>query len=205
MSLWMFAGLAAQSLSSSLGYGDQVKQIKAQNKADEAYNKALQAATARQLTEINLQRSAARQQTSQALDASRKQGLQEQSARGLQAAASDTMGASVDQNLADVDTQLAQVAGTLMQNAQYQELSFDSQVFNTVESARNAVRKLAQPVQTDYGMLGQMIGSVGTQIAANKLAGKTWSGDTVKAEKPASISQATGTKTKAGLSKRINL
>lgn len=203
--IWMFAGLAAQAIQGSLQYQQDIKQQKLQNKADEAYNKALRVASARQITEINTQRTAARQQTSQALDAAQKQALGEQSDRGLQAAASDTMGASVSQNLQDVDIQLEQVQGTLMQNAQLQELSFDSQVYNTIDSARNAVRDLSSPLASDYAALGQAVGSIGTSLVANKLSGKGWLGGPADEQKPATISQATGTKTQYGLSKRINL
>lgn len=203
--IWMFAQLAAQAIQGSMQYQQDIKMQKLQNKADEAYNKAVRVASARQITEINLQRSAARQQTSQALDAANRQALGEQSDRGLQAAATDTMGASVEQNLADVDTQLAQVTGTLMQNAEYQELSFDSQVYNTIDSARNAVRELTNPLGSDYAALGQAVGSVGTSMVSNKLSGKGWFGGGSDSQSPATISQATGTKTQYGLSTRVNL
>lgn len=203
--IWMFAQLAAQAIQGSMQYQQDIKMQKLQNKADEAYNKAVRVATARQITEINLQRSAARQQTSQALDSANKQAMSEESDRGLQAAATDTMGASVKQNLDDVDIQLSQVSSTLMQNAAYQELSFDSQVYNTVDSARNAVQDLTNPLGSDYAALGQAVGAVGTSMVSNKLSGKGWLGNSSAGQEPASVSQATGSKTQYSLSKRVNL
>jgi len=203
--IWMFAQLAAQAIQGSMQYQQDIKMQKLQNKADEAYNKAVRAASARQITEINLQRTAARQQTSQALSASQSQALGEQSNRGLQAAATDTMGASVAQNLQDVNIQLDQVSSTLMQNAAYQELSFDSQVYNTIDSARNAVRDLTSPLGSDYAALGQAVGAVGTSMVSNKLSGKGWFGGAGDSQAPAPVSQSTGTKTQYGLSTRLNL
>ena len=201
--IWMFASLAAQSISGALQYGQNVKQQQRENKNLQEYNKALRQNSARQLTEINIQRATSRAQTAQALDAARRQGMAESSARNLQAAAADTMGASVEQNMLDVAQQLDQAEGNLNRNAEVAELSFDSQVAAAVDNTRNAIKELSNPLPTDWAALGSMVGQVGTAIAGNKLAGKDWAGNTIKPETPAPIVKAVGTPT--NLSTRLKL
>ena len=103
--IWMFAAAAAQMVAGGIQYGEDAKAQKRENKNTQKYNEAVRAASARQLTEINTQRAVSRAQTAQALDAARREGMVEGSARNLQAAASDTMGVSVEQNLIDVLTE----------------------------------------------------------------------------------------------------
>lgn len=205
--IWMFAAAAAQMVAGGIQYRENVKAQKRENKNTKKYNEAVLAASARQLTEINTQRAVSRAQTAQALDAARREGIVESSARNLQAAASDTMGASVEQNLIDVQQQLGQAEGNLTRNAEVQELAFDSSVANMVESARNSIKELSNPLGTDWAGLGSIVGQVGTSIAANKLAGKNWDGTAPQTQKPAPISAAVGTPTgrTSNLSTRLNI
>lgn len=205
--IWMFAAAAAQAVAGGIQYGENAKAQKRENKNIQKYNEAVRAASARQLTEINTQRAVSRAQTAQALDAARREGIVESSARNLQAAASDTMGASVEQNLIDVQQQLGQAEGNLTRNAEVQELAFDSSVANTVDNARNSIKELSNPLGTDWAGLGSLVGQVGTSIAANKLAGKNWDGTAPQTQKPAPISAAVGTPTgrTSNLSTRLNI
>ena len=205
--IWMFAAAAAQMVSGGIQYRENIKAQKRENKNTQKYNEAVLAASARQLTEINTQRAVSRAQTAQALDAARREGIVESSARNLQAAAADTMGASVEQNLIDVQQQLGQAEGNLTRNAEVQELAFDSSVANTVDNARNSVKELLNPLGTDWAGLGSLVGQVGTSIAANKLAGKNWDGTAPQTQKPAPISAAVGTPTgrTSNLSTRLNI
>ena len=205
--IWMFAAAAAQAVAGGIQYGENAKAQKRENKNAQKYNETVRAATARQLAEINTQRAVSRAQTAQALDAARREGIVESSARNLQAAASDTMGASVEQNLTDVQQQLDQAEGNLTRNAEVQELAFDSSVANTVDSARNSIKELSNPLGTDWAGLGSIVGQVGTSIAANKLAGKNWDGTAATPQKPAPISAAVGTPTgrTSNLSTRLNV
>lgn len=204
--IWMFAAAAAQMVAGGIQYREDAKAQKRENKNTQKYNEAVRAASARQLTEINTQRAVSRAQTAQALDAARREGMVESSARNLQAAASDTMGASVEQNLIDVQQQLGQAEGNLTRNAEVQELAFDSSVANTVDSARNSIKELSNPLGTDWAATGSMIGQVGTSMISNKMAGKGWLGNDTPA-KPAPISTAVGTPTgrTSNLSTRLNV
>lgn len=204
---WMFADAAAKMVAGGIQYRENVKAQKRENKNIQKYNEAVRAASARQLTEINTQRAVSRAQTAQALDAARREGMVESSARNLQAAASDTMGASVEQNLTDVQQQLDQAEGNLTRNAEVQELAFDSSVANTVDNARNSIKELSNPLGTDWAGFGSIVGQVGTSIAANKLSGKNWDGTAPQTQKPAPISAAVGTPTgrTSNLSTRLNI
>lgn len=203
--IWMFASLAAQAVQSNLQYADAAKQQQRQNKADQKYNEAVRAASARQITEINLQRSTSRMQTAQALDAARKQGQGETSARKLQSAATDTMGASVEQGLQEVDVQLAAAEGNLMQNAALTELSLDTSIMNTVDQARNTVRELSNPMGYDWAGAGSAIGQIGTSLIANKLENGNWFGTKGTPQKTAPISQAATPTRGNNLSTRLNV
>ncbi len=205
--IWMFAALAAQAIAGGMQYAEDAKQQKRENKHIQEYNKTLRQTSVRQLTEINIQRAVSRAQTAQALDAARRQGTAETSARNLQSAAADTMGASVDQNLLDVSQQLDQAEGNLNRNAEVAELSFDSQVASTVDSTRNAIKELSKPLSTDWAATGSMLGQVGTSMMGSKLAGTGWFGQSTPGQSPAPISSAVGTPTGRGsnLSTRLNV
>lgn len=201
--MWQFAALAAHTVAGGLQYNQNAKAQQRQTKAQEKYNETVRATSARQLTEINIQRSVARSQTAQALDAARQQGANEASARNLQSAAADTMGASVEQGLLDVQQQLDTAQGNLMRNAEVQELSFDSAVQNTVDTAKNSIQELSNPLGTDWAGLGSLIGQAGTTIAANKAKGLDWKGSAITPQKAAPITAAVGTPT--NLSTRLRL
>lgn len=203
--IWMFAAAAAQMVAGGLQYSEDAKAQKRQNKADQKYNEAVRAASARQITEINTQRSVSRAQTAQALDAARRQSAGESSARNLQAAATDTMGASAEQNLQEVQVQLAAAEGNLMQNAELTELSLDSSVMNTVDRARNSIRELSNPLGTDWAATGSLVGQIGTSMVANKLSGKGWFGGKSDTQQPAPISQAAPPTRVNNLSTRLQL
>lgn len=169
--IWMFAGMAAQAIKSGMEAAHEEKMQKLQNESIRAYNKQVLTSSAKQLNEINIQRTVSRAQTGQALDGARRQATQESSERNLQSAASDTMGASVEQNLNDVDVQLSTVTSTLMQNQETQEEAFNSAVNRTTADAQNSIKDLLTGAgeATMSASLGSMVGTLGTSLAANKM------------------------------------
>lgn len=113
MSMWWAA--AALAGSKLLGVGAQIEVSKARNKA------VIQQ-TAKQLNDIALQRAQSRDRTEVALFNIQQQKLQAQSQVGLQAAASGTMGASVKDAVATVNTVAdRQVSGIRSQQATQEE------------------------------------------------------------------------------------
>lgn len=169
--IWMFAGMAAQAIKSGMEAAHEEKMQKLQNESIQAYNKQVLTSSAKQLNEINIQRTISRAQTGQALDGAQRQAVQESSARNLQSAATDTMGTSVEQNLNDVDVQLSTVQSTLMQNQETQEESFNSAVNRTTAEAQNSIKDLLTGAgqNTMSANLGSMVGTLGTTFAANKM------------------------------------
>ena len=109
---WAVAALAGSKL---LGAGAQIEVTKARNKA------VIQQ-TAKQLNDIALQRAQSRDRTEVALFNVQQQKLQAQSQVGLQAAASGTMGASVKDAVATVNTVAdRQISGIRSQQATQEE------------------------------------------------------------------------------------
>lgn len=109
---WAAAALAGSKL---LGVGAQIEVSKARNKA------VIQQ-TAKQLNDIALQRAQSRDRTEVALFNIQQQKLQAQSQVGLQAAASGTMGASVKDAVATVNTVAdRQISGIRSQQATQEE------------------------------------------------------------------------------------
>lgn len=113
MSMWWAA--AALAGSKLLGAGAQIEVSKARNKA------AIQQ-TAKQLNDIALQRAQSRDRTEVALFNVQQQKLQARSQVDLQAAASGTMGASVKDAVATVNTVAdRQISGIRSQQATQEE------------------------------------------------------------------------------------
>lgn len=189
----MFAALAAQAIKTGMDGSAARRQQSIQNDSIKAFNKAVIASNAKAMNEINIQRTASRAQTAQALEASKRQAMQAKSDRGLQAAAADTMGSSVDAGLQEIDVQLQQATGTLMQNQELQELSFNSAVQRQTDTAMGQLQDLKYGAGDDAqaAFLGSAIGMIGTSMIANKLSGKTVMGE----KKGAPISAAKGTRT----------
>ena len=92
---WVVAAMAAKAV---LGAGSQIKAAKAQNTA-------AMTQLAKGVTQINLNRTASRQRTAQALYNTQLQADQARSQIGLQSAASDTIGASVQDAVSTVNIQ----------------------------------------------------------------------------------------------------
>ena len=92
---WVVAAMAAKAV---LGAGSQIKAAKAQNTA-------AMTQLAKGVTQINLNRTASRQRTAQALYNTQLQADQVRSQIGLQSAASDTIGASVQDAVSTVNVQ----------------------------------------------------------------------------------------------------
>lgn len=92
---WVVAAMAAKAV---LGAGSEMKASKAQNTA-------AMTQLAKGVTQINLNRTASRQRTAQALYNTQLQADQVRSQIGLQSAASDTIGASVQDAVSTVNIQ----------------------------------------------------------------------------------------------------
>lgn len=109
---WVIAAMAAKAV---LGASSNMKASKSQNKA-------AMTQLAKGVSQINLNRTVSRQRTAQALYNTQLQAEQVQSQIGLQSAASDTIGASVQDAVSTVNVrEQRQVSAINQQQAQTEE------------------------------------------------------------------------------------
>lgn len=121
---WMVAAMAAKAV---LGQSAQIEVSKARNKA------VIQQ-TAKQLNDIALQRAQSRDRTEVSLFNIQQQKLQAQSQVGLQAAASGTMGASVKDAVATVNTVAGRQEASVRDQQATQEEGFRLMTEKAVDS-----------------------------------------------------------------------
>jgi hypothetical protein len=164
---WMLAGAAIQGVQ-QLGAAKVSKiDTKTKNMAIDTYNKQVATQSAKSFNQINLQKAALTAQVQQALYTTQQQGMVAQSERGVQAAATDTYGASVEQNLLDVDIKVDQAQNALEYNAHLSDLSLNAQA----EAVADGVQfrpQLAEPLNNWGAALGQTMAQVGVALFENK-------------------------------------
>lgn len=144
----------------------------AQNKMVSAYNSKVMQSTMDQVTEINLQRAQQRQQTTAAMY---NAGLQGQSARDqvtLQAAASDTIGASVSDAIQTVNQKQDQATGSARDQfsraIEQSNLMIKKTVGDGSASMRDAVDDKGTQILNQAGMsaAGSVLGYFAGQMAS---------------------------------------
>lgn len=143
-------GLTAQmglSIGSSLFGGSQEskaaeQQQEAANDAIKTYNKGVILKSAQDISALNVSKTISRMQTSQALFAVQRQGMEEKSQRRVMAAATDTAGASARQALQAVEVSRDQAKSMYRLNQELSENQIDMQIRNTVASAKNSLEQL---------------------------------------------------------------
>ncbi|BEQ12900.1 putative internal virion protein A [Pseudomonas phage Ep4] len=175
---WMLAGVALQA-AQAIGAANTQKTLdKIENKRTKEYNKLVRTQAAKSFNEIAVQKSVLSAQTAQALTSVDSQGLQLKAQRGLQAAGTDTMGASVEQNLADVDMKVADAKYLLQYNEQISDLSLNAAVDQVADSATGATR-IAKPVLNTWGAaLGSVAGNFAVSAFENKAKTGSFMGNT---------------------------
>lgn len=128
--MWGFvANVAAKSLLSAWDAGSQMK-------VSEAQNKAAMSKLGETITQINLQAAQSRQKTSQALFNSQIQTQQALSQIGLQAAASDTIGASVKDAVSTVQIASDRNDVAIRRSQANQEEGFYMQKMQSINNTR---------------------------------------------------------------------
>lgn len=149
------------------------KQNIAQNKMIQTYNSKVMYETLQQVTEINLERAQNRQQTTAALF---NAGLQGQSARDqitAQAAATDTIGASVRDAISTVNQKQSQAAGSTLDQYQRAIDQSNLMVQKTVDQGSNALKdsvadnSTAIMNQAGWGAIGSIVGQAAGQYASS--------------------------------------
>lgn len=154
---WAAAALAGSKL---LGAGAQIEVSKARNKAVIQH-------TAKQLNDIALQRAQSRDRTEVSLFNIQQQKLQAQSQVGLQAASSGTMGASVKDAVATVNTVAARQEASVWDQQATQEEGFRMLVDKTVDSGLANM-----DMESGYDKMFNMALSVGGQMLGQYVGNK---------------------------------
>lgn len=164
---WMLIGAAIQA-NQQIGAAKVAKiDAKTKRMQVDAYNKAVATQSAKSFNQINLQKASLTAQVQEALYSVKQQGLVAQSERGLQAAATDTLGASVDQNLLDVDIKVDQAQNALLYNASMSDMSLNAQAEAVADGVQ--FRPQAPEIQNSWGAaLGQTMANVGVSLFENK-------------------------------------
>lgn len=153
---WMVAAMAAKAV---LGQGAQIEVSKARNKA------VIQQ-TAKQLNDIALQRAQSRDRTEVSLFNIQQQKLQAQSQVGLQAAASGTMGASVKDAVATVNTVAGRQEASVRDQQVTQEEGFRLMTEKAVDSGL-ANMDMEDPYDKMFNSMLSVGASAAGQYAGN--------------------------------------
>lgn len=153
---WMVAAMAAKAV---LGQGAQIEVSKARNKA------VIQQ-TAKQLNDIALQRAQSRDRTEVSLFNIQQQKLQAQSQVGLQAAASGTMGASVKDAVATVNTVAGRQEASVRDQQATQEEGFRLMTEKAVDSGL-ANMDMEDPYDKMFNSMLSVGASAAGQYAGN--------------------------------------
>lgn len=140
-----------------------------QQKAAMSQNKAAMTQLAKGITQINLQRTASRQRTAQALYNTQLQSEQAQSQIGLQAAASGTIGASVQDAVSTVNVQSDRQEASIWQQQMQQEESFKLQTEKAIDTTHASMVWQSGEDMLFNNMLSLFGSEVGS-AAANYLA-----------------------------------
>lgn len=165
---WTLAGpalMAAQQLGAARAqpYLDKVE-----NERIRAYNKAVALQTAKSFNEIAVQKTVLADQVSSALVTVQRRGQEVRSQRAGQAAATDTMGTSVEQNLLDVDRQVDEAKASLTYNENISDSSLNAQAQAVADGAAFSLRA-EKPVMNQWGAaLGQAAATIGVAMLENK-------------------------------------
>lgn len=153
---WVVAAMAAKTV---LGQSAQIEVSKARNKA------VIQQ-TAKQLNDIALQRAQSRDRTEVSLFNIQQQKLQAQSQVGLQAAASGTMGASVKDAVATVNTVAGRQEASVRDQQATQEEGFRLMTDKAVDSGL-ANMDMEDPYDNMFNSLLSVGASAVGQYAGN--------------------------------------
>ena len=176
--MWGYvAAIAGKTLLSAWDAGSQMKVAKAQNKV--AMSKLSEA-----ITQINLQTTASRQKTSQALFNNQIQTQQALSQVGLQATAADTVGASVKDAVSTVQVSSDRNDVAARRSQAMQEEGFFLQKMQGIANTRASMDWESGSDKLFNNVLS-VVGQAAGQAAINYAADYEANTDAVKSDGPA--------------------
>ncbi|UNA01118.1 putative internal virion protein [Erwinia phage Loshitsa2] len=177
MAFGVMAAMVALKMAQGASAAKQASmQSVAQNKMVSAYNAKVMQSSMDQVTELNMQRAQQRQQTTAAMY---NAGLQGQSARdqiSLQAAASDTIGASVNDAIKTVNQKQSQAVGSAQDSfvraIDQSNLMLKKVLGDASASMKDAVDDKGTQILNQAGMeaAGSVLGYFGGQMAGGTVS-----------------------------------
>ena len=169
----MAAQVGLNLVQGSIASKEAAQASTAANKATQAYNTKVLTSTLEQVNQLNMQRAQQRQASAGALFNVRQQGMSARDQITTQAAATDTIGASVNDAVATVNQQQGQAEGSVYD--QYRQAAEQSNLMldKITDSGTNALRDPTQDTSKQVmnnaiiGSAGQVLGSVAGKAASN--------------------------------------
>jgi len=164
----------------------------AQNKMIMEYNKKVQYETLQQVTQINLQRAQTRQDTTAAIFNAQNQGMSARDQIVTQAAATDTIGASVNDAIATVNQKQGQAVGSAQDQF---KRAIDQSNLMVTKATEQGLNSLKDPTKDNSTQIMNQAGWGAVGSVLGKLAGDATGGSK---DTPAPISQASTSDTPIG-------
>lgn len=164
MSWGMAAQVGLSLVQGSIASKQAAEQSAAVNKATQAYNQKVLYSSLEQVNQLNMQRAQQRQASAGALFNVRQQGMSARDQITTQAAATDTIGASVNDAVATVNQQQDQAEGTVYdqykQAVQQSNLMLNKITDSGINSLRDPTADTSKQVMDNaiVGAAGQVAG-----------------------------------------------
>lgn len=183
----MAAQVGLNLVQGSIASKEAAQASTAANKATQAYNTKVMTSTLEQVNQLNMQRAQQRQASAGALFNVRQQGMSARDQITTQVAATDTIGASVNDAVATVNQQQGQAEGSVYD--QYRQAAEQSNLMldKITDSGTNALRDPTQDTSKQV-MDNAIIGSAGQVLGS--VAGKAASGTNPAGAKAAPVTTA---------------
>lgn len=169
---WAIAAAAGKELLGGVqGARAESKRSEAQNKLIMQYNKDLMTQHSKQVSQMNLQRSMERTKTSAALFSVEQQKRSAESAAQHQAAASDTIGASIKDAKSTIGVGADRAYGSAVRNLEQAELGLDLALSKLTDQTITDFKKEdhSNAIQMMTAAVSQATGSAIGSYAASKM------------------------------------
>ncbi len=171
MNYSVLLGAGQQLFGGLLGAGAEDKRSIAQNKAIQQYNQQLMLQQAKNVGQINAQRALSRERTAATLFNVTQVSTAREAQVQQAAAASDTIGSSVQEAVKTVNVAADRESGSAMRSQEQAELGFDLMLEQSIDQTRYNFQKedISQGRDILLGAVGGAVGTVGIAYGMDKL------------------------------------
>ncbi|QAX92400.1 internal virion protein A [Providencia phage vB_PstP_PS3] len=171
MNYSVLLGAGQQLFGGLLGAGAEDKRSIAQNKAIQQYNQQLMLQQAKNVGQINAQRTLSRERTAATLFNVTQVSTAREAQVQQAAAASDTIGSSVQEAVKTINVAADRESGSAVRSQEQAELGFDLMLEQSIDQTRYNFHKedISQGRDMLLGAVGGAIGTVGIAYGMDKL------------------------------------